>query len=281
MSGRHLDLRETLFPPPGGAKAPPLPETNLLRRRPGHRAPWCGLCKPETRPRSLPPSQALARFAVSELPGLRSASEAPKHSIVLCSNFHRPGKTCRRADSPTQQCRFCKSRPPSPAPRLSCSPVLFLEAGMFNNSGGARISISYSIFDVPADRLQTVSFQLASLLPTKAGQTPCARPGPGVAARDSFFPAPQAATRSLAAPARLYLLLSPPDGLTWDQVTLAAQKAGWLRFQAPLISRANWLRCKPSQQGCGFEAAVPGQPWNVPVPVCVSNASRLGLRTGH
>lgn len=53
-----------------------------------------------------------------------------------------------------------------------CLPVLFLEAVMFNNSGGARISISYSIFDVPTNRLQTVSFQLAPLLPTKAQQTP-------------------------------------------------------------------------------------------------------------
>lgn len=53
-----------------------------------------------------------------------------------------------------------------------CLPVLFLEAVMFNNSGRARISISYSIFDVPTNRLQTVSFQLAPLLPTKAQQTP-------------------------------------------------------------------------------------------------------------
>lgn len=65
-----------------------------------------------------------------------------------------------------QWCHFCKSRLP---PR---SPVLFLEATLFNNSGAARISISYSIFDVPTNRLQTVSFQLAPLLLTKAGQTP-------------------------------------------------------------------------------------------------------------
>jgi hypothetical protein len=64
-----------------------------------------------------------------------------------------------------------------------CLPVLFLEAVMFNNSGRARISISYSIFDVPTNRLQTVSFQLAPLLPTKAQQTPWVRARP----RSSLF----------------------------------------------------------------------------------------------
>lgn len=49
--------------------------------------------------------------------------------------------------------------------------VLCLEGMILNNSGGARINISYSIFDVPTNRLKTVSFQLAPLLPTKDWQT--------------------------------------------------------------------------------------------------------------
>lgn len=49
--------------------------------------------------------------------------------------------------------------------------VFCLEGMVFNNSRGARINISYSIFDVPTNRLKTVSFQLVPLLPTKDWQT--------------------------------------------------------------------------------------------------------------
>lgn len=91
-------------------------------------------------------------------------------------------------------CHFCKATPGLPGR----TPVLFLEAMLFNNSGGARISISYSIFDVPTNRLQTVSFQLAPLLLTKAGQTPWegARPPHSAQHRVSLFSAPDGVRRA-------------------------------------------------------------------------------------
>lgn len=134
---------------------------------------------------------------------------------------------------------------------------------LFNNSGGARISISYSIFDVPTHRLQTVSFQLAPLLLTKAGQTPARGPGP---------------CRS-ACTGLLYSLLlvgctgprphpcpPPPSALSTIVLTVSSylgssdfprpEVTARLHFQASSDLLANWLRCKPSQQARDFEVAV-------------------------
>ena len=149
-------------------------------------------------------------------------------------------------------------QPPHPRPRAlppSRPPARFLEAGMFNNSGGATISISYSIFDAPTNGPQTVSFQLAPLLPTKAGRTPREQAGP-----TALPPAPAS-----LCPARDGAAAFPPRFLhhcprrlilPGIQRLSPARDGGLSSLSRPLlISPANWLRRKPSQRGRGFEVA--------------------------
>lgn len=134
---------------------------------------------------------------------------------------------------------------------------------LFNNSGGARISISYSIFDVPTNRLQTVSFQLAPLLLTKAGQTPWERARPttrgptqGFFISCSLWGAPRWSPLPPPLPP-LYLPLFSLYHLTWDQVIFSSPEVrAQLHFQDSSDLLANWLRCKPSQQGYDFEVTV-------------------------
>lgn len=138
---------------------------------------------------------------------------------------------------------------------------------LFNNSGKARTSRSYSIFDVPANRLEIVSFQLAPLLQTKDWQTHWERDrhmalllstlllfDDGSLIRASHcFPCLVPASSF----AILYLPLFPLYRLTLDQVILSSSKIRRrILFQPLLISQANWLRCKPSQQGCDFDVTL-------------------------
>lgn len=116
-----------------------------------------------------------------------------------------------------------------------CLPVLFLEAVMFNNSGGACISISYSIFDVPTNRLQTVSFQLAPLLPTKAQQNPLSEGQASLQPVLGQFWAPcvHSAMALHCRPLSLSLLLFSWCHFTWDQVTFSNPEIrARLHFQA-------------------------------------------------
>lgn len=55
----------------------------------------------------------------------------------------------------------------------------------------------------------------------------------------------------------LYLPLFPLYRLTLDQVILSSSKIRRrILFQPLLISQVNWLRCKPSQQGCDFDVTL-------------------------
>lgn len=141
---------------------------------------------------------------------------------------------------------------------------------MLNNSEGARISISYSIFDA-ATACRLVSFPLCLCGQQKPSNTESqAR---GTASAVSLFLLLQGQPR----PSPLFILplsaIVLAYHLTWGQVTLPhAGVRARLHFKAPSDLQANWLRYKPSQQGHDFEVAGLCRAWNI--LVCVSHAHR-------
>lgn len=128
-----------------------------------------------------------------------------------------------------------------------------------------------------ASRLQTVSCQLAPLLPTKAGHTPRARPGPRARPQGRLYPPLLTGCAPNPAPALSAIVLL--YRLTWDRVTVPSPEVRpQLHFQPSSDLPANWLRCKPSQQGRDFEVtALCGAP-GTPLSACQIPAAGLLLR---
>lgn len=137
--------------------------------------------------------------------------------------------------------------------------VFCLEGMILNNSRGARINISYSIFDVPTNRLKTVSFQLAPLLPTKGWQTHRERAARcccvvlllPVAICFLLIPLTLPLFRLCRIGTTIVPLVSPYPGI--KRFCPARKTRFGFVFKTLLISSANWLRCKPSQQACDFD----------------------------
>lgn len=173
-------------------------------------------CKPET---GHGPHPARGRWVSLQCQSQWGAQEGRENTSFPHSVVSYPLPLCKEAEASRtlggEPGGFCRGRPDRPA--LSGLPAFLLEAGcsVIQEEGQSAHPRAY---DVPAHRLQAPSFQLASLLPTKAWQSPLRAAGwPG---------APSPRPSCLAAPSAYLRLFPPPYRLTWDQVSLPAHRPG-------------------------------------------------------
>lgn len=167
-------------------------------------------------PRSPSSSRLLGQFAVSE-PAAGSGGQSKHFLPPFCSVLSSaPLQRSRSKQNAGWRAGWLLQRPPPP-PCALCLPAFLLEAGcsVIQEEGQSAHPRAY---DVPTHRLQALPFQLASLLPTKAWQSPLQAAGrPG---------APSPRPSCLATPSAYPRLFPPQYRLTWDQVSLPAHRPG-------------------------------------------------------